>query len=138
MTNKELINLVETEFSPEKINTKIFGNDIGCNQFRELATLCKKAECCDEIEILIKYDTAKDNSCKTWGAYHNGVTFGDAVLDCIKRVKETDTEQDERAILNDLSIFFGYLYRYARIQKSNADKEHQFDKNSDNKKQSNR
>lgn len=117
MIKQELIKLVKTEFAPEKINVAIFGNDVGCNQFRELATLCKKAECCDEIEILIEYNMAKDNFCSSWRANNNGVTFGDTVLKCIKTVKQNDKDQDEKVILYDLSMFFGYLYRYARIQK---------------------
>ncbi|MBR3045476.1 MAG: hypothetical protein IKI45_13470 [Oscillospiraceae bacterium] len=89
---------------------------IGHGQFRELASLCSAAECYEEIELLVKYNTAKAKSQKSWAkecfACKNK-KFGDLIIEYMRRIKET--EPNDTDVLKDLMHFFGYLYWQSRV-----------------------
>ncbi len=122
MTKKDIISLVEEIgkdignqkkflFSENEINGKI-----GNNQFRELASICRSAECYDEIELLIKYNTAKSIKNKkdeSWAVLCGNKRFGDVVIEKMEKIQEK--EEDDSETLKSLEAFFGYLYWQARI-----------------------
>lgn len=86
---------------------------IGHGQFRELAVLCGAAECPEEIELLVRYNTAKASANQSWAKKCGGRTFGALVLGCMEEIR--GLEQDSNDLLTDLMHFFGYLYWQSRI-----------------------
>lgn len=125
MTKQQIIMIIN-EAIP-KIKMGIFKEDsdkggIGCNQFRELANICRHSECYDEIEMLIRYNEAKGiekkkdrTERKTWAILmeDNKTTLAQLVIGCMRQIK--DSSDNEVLCLHDLSLFFGYLYWNARI-----------------------
>lgn len=122
MTKKDIISLVE-EIGKDIGNQKKFLFDenetngkIGNNQFRELASICCSAECYDEIELLIKYNTAKSIKNKkdeSWAVLCGNKRFGDVVIEKMEKIHEK--EEDDSETLKSLETFFGYLYWQAKI-----------------------
>lgn len=119
MTKQEIIGIIN-EAVPN-IKKEIFGeetdkNIIGCNQFRELANICRHSDCYEEIEMLIRYNEAKIKSKNTsWAApmVNAGTTFADVIVNCMQKIKcAADNEQQ---CMKDISMFFGYFYWNARI-----------------------
>lgn len=97
-------------FQKESISSK--DTKIGSNQFRDIASMCAKAESYAEIELMIKYNIAKANIEKSWKLIcSNNKIFGDIILDSMNKV----TKIDETKILENMELFFGYLYWQARI-----------------------
>lgn len=101
-------------------DTKQGDNKIGHGQFRELAALCGAAECYEEIELLVKYNTAKAAEKvkigKSWAKRCqrcDNQRFGDLIIDYMKKIKET--EQNAADVLADMMHFFGYLYWQSRV-----------------------
>ncbi len=95
-------------------------NKIGHGQFRELAALCGAAECYEEIELLVKYNTAKASekakTGKSWAKecrMCSNQKFGDLIVSYMRRIKET--EQNDADVLSDMMHFFGYLYWQSRV-----------------------
>ena len=91
-------------------------NKIGHGQFRELAALCESADCYDEIELLVKYNTAKSKTNNSWAKECKccgGQKFGDLVVSYMDKIRET--EQNDADVLADLTYFFGYLYWQSRV-----------------------
>lgn len=85
---------------------------IGSNQFRDIASMCAKAETYSEIELMIKYSIAKIDGDKSWKKIcSNKKTFGTIILDAMEKVKALD----ESNILSNMELFFGYLYWQVRI-----------------------
>ena len=132
MTKQEIIGLVEElvekrtakeAYVEEAVGNKNDKNDkdgknpnkgVGTNQMRRLASLCSKAECCEEIEMLVAYKMAKAKQGESWNFVGTGKESpGNAVLAVIRRIRETDGTEQER--LNSLRLFFGYMYWKARI-----------------------
>ncbi|MGN0594293.1 MAG: hypothetical protein ACI4I6_03990 [Hominimerdicola sp.] len=108
MTKKEIIDIADEFVQNSKFNQVVGDRDnIGTNQFRSIASACKAAECYEEIEILIKYNTAKDDN-KSW------IKIQDDLLNSMDKIKSEDNEN----VLANLNLFFGYLYRYGRINAS--------------------
>ena len=122
MTKKEIIDLVK-EIGSDIGNKKrsLFSENensgkIGNNQFRELASICHSAECYEEIELLIKYNTAKsikNNNDESWAVFCENKRFGNIVIEKMKKIHEFEKEDEE--VLKSLEAFFGYLYWQARI-----------------------
>ncbi len=125
MTKQEIIKVINN--AVPKIDKNIFGENnkkmIGSNQFRELAALCRHAECYEEIELLIRYNESKAIEEKkdkvelnSWAApmISKKESFADIVIDCMKEIKE-ESGDDETECLKNLSLFFGYFYWNARI-----------------------
>ena len=121
MTKKEIIDIIssmEERIGDNNLNSLFVSesrNDnkkIGCNQFRDIAGLCREAECCEEIEMLIRYNMAKCIKDASWMATcRNNARFGDIILDDISKIKD----KDEHNALSNLELSFGYLYWQARI-----------------------
>lgn len=119
MTKQEIIGIIN--IAVPKIRTDIFKEEgdkknIGCNQFRELANICRHSDCYEEIEMLIRYSEAKVKSTSSsWSAAmkDNKCTLADIIISCMKEIREKSP--DEKQCLNDLSLFFGYFYWNARI-----------------------
>ena len=89
---------------------------IGHGQFRELAALCDAADCFDEIELLIQYNTAKSKPHQSWAKECQsckGQKFGELIISYMKKIR--DTEQNDSDVLADLMHFFGYLYWQSRV-----------------------
>jgi hypothetical protein len=89
---------------------------IGHGQFRELAALCDSADCFDEIELLVKYNTAKSKPHQSWAKECqscNNQKFGDLIISYMKTIR--DAEQNDSDVLTDLMHFFGYLYWQSRV-----------------------
>ena len=96
----------------QKESTSSKDKKIGSNQFRDIASMSAKAESYAEIEHMIKYSIAKANDGKSWKLKcRNNKIFGDIILDSMKKV----TKIDETKILENMELFFGYLYWQARI-----------------------
>lgn len=133
MNKKDIIQIIKN-VEPQ-INKDIFNdynnksanndNGIGCNQFRELADICNSAECYEEIELLVKYNEAKDRPKpkkkdkifehgKSWDCLmmDGKTTFAGIVISCMEKIK---AQSDENNCLKNLSLFFGYFYWNARI-----------------------
>ena len=99
MTKKDIISLVE-EIGKDIGNQKKFlfsenetNGKIGNNQFRELASICRSAECYDEIELLIKYNTAKSIKNKkdeSWAVLCGNKRFGDVVIEKMEKIQEKE------------------------------------------------
>lgn len=91
-------------------------NNIGSNQFRELANICRHSDCYEEIEMLIRYNEAKvKNNNTSWASpmVNSGTTFADIVVGCMQKVK--NASENEQLCMRDLSLFFGYFYWNTRI-----------------------
>lgn len=88
---------------------------IGHGQFRELAALCSAAECYDEIELLVQYNTAKAKQGRSWAKMCRNQKFGDLVVSFMQKIKAVDQNASEAEVLKDLMHFFGYLYWQARV-----------------------
>ena len=131
MTKQEIIKIISN--AVPRIDKNIFGetgkNMIGSNQFRELAALCRHAECFDEIKLLIQYNEAKaivekwDKETKknkvvrtSWASKKEGEksSLADIVVECMNSIKEASGD-DETQCMQNLSLFFGYFYWNARI-----------------------
>lgn len=109
----------------QKESTNSSDEKIGTNQFREIASMCTKAEIYEEIELLVKYTIAKvipekkkkngeiqEAVYKSWKKIcSNKKWFGENVLDAMAKVKALD----ENNTLKNMELFFGYLYWQARI-----------------------
>ena len=92
---------------------------IGCNQFRDIAILCKGAECYEEIEMLIRYNMSKCKGGESWMFDCGGGTlFGSIVLECMDDIYNTD----KKKCMEDLELFFGYLYWQSRIWAAESQK----------------
>lgn len=86
---------------------------IGHGQFRELAALCDAADCFEEIELLVKYNTAKSQSWAKKCHNCNNQKFGDLIISCMEKIRKN--ESDPADVLTDLMHFFGYLYWQSRV-----------------------
>lgn len=89
---------------------------IGHGQFRELAALCDAAECYEEIELLVKYNTAKAKPYQSWAKECRtcgNQKFGDIIVSYLQEIKEK--EQNVADVLPDMMHFFGYLYWQSRV-----------------------
>lgn len=120
MTKKEIIGLVGSMVE-QKTDKRAYDekSGVGSNQFRSLASLCSKAECCEEIEMLIAYKMAKAGKDKSWNFVSTGkISPGQAVLDVIQYIHDNDGTEEER--LTSLRLFFGYMYWSARIWSDEA------------------
>lgn len=134
MNKKEIIKLVanmKSEIGENHIKDILDSNDksnnnkkIGTSQFVELANLCSNndIQCYDEIELLVKYNTAKDyeksknkEKGQSW-AYvcKNNQKFGDIVVAKMNEIRNANNKDDE-STLKDLSLFFGYLFWQSKI-----------------------
>lgn len=129
MNKKDIIQIIK-EAEP-KIDKIIFNSDdnskngIGCNQFRELADICRSAECYEEVELLVRYNEAKDRpkqNFKDKAPRHGSswdclmkdgrTTFAGIVISCMEKIK---AQSEGNSCLENLSLFFGYFYWNARI-----------------------
>lgn len=115
----QIVKSMEGKIGKEKLGAlfaKDNGNDknIGCNQFRDLASTCRQADCYEEIELLVQYSTAKAKSGQSWKtSISGGQTFGKLVVDCMQKVRKIDPTHAQEMYL--LELFFGYLYWQSRI-----------------------
>ena len=81
---------------------------MGSNQFRELAAICARIECYEELELLIKYNISKDSKHAGWNyKCDNAESFGMNVIKQMKEVYEADKADHKK----NLELLFGYLYR---------------------------
>lgn len=123
MNKQEIIMLIKNVES--NIDKEVFKDDshskndtsnnkIGCGQFRELAAICRSAECYDEVELLVRYNEAKDSDQTSWNCpmKDNKSTFADIIISCMKEIQ---AESGADYCLKDLSLFFGYFYWNSRI-----------------------
>ncbi len=144
MTKQEIIehiNSIEGDIDTTVFSENDGKNKIGCNQFRSLSDLCRRAECCEEIELLIAYKTSKGNG---WNTYYGGKkSIGNAMLEAIEKIHddvkisdELKEDQAEKMRLKTLELFFGYMYWKARIW-SNANKSQNNSNNNNNQSRNN-
>lgn len=125
MNKQEIITIVKNTINT--IDTSVFCSDeqrkgqsgIGSNQFRELASICRSAECYEEIVLLIQYNEAKDNG-KSWSKkMKNSATLAKCIINGMEEIKKLS---DEESCLDNLCLYFGYFYWNARIfAKKNSD-----------------
>ena len=101
---------------------------IGHGQFRELAALCGSAECYEEIELLVKYNTAKAAYGQSWAKKCGSQQFGDMIVSYMEKIKES--EQNAADVLPDLMHFFGFLYWQSRVWSMENPEQKNNDKNS--------
>lgn len=121
MDKKEIITIIKN-IEPE-LDKKVFigeerpgksSEGIGSNQFRELAGICRRAECYDEVELLVLYNKSKAKQGNSWNRAMKDVkkTLADIIVSCMRTIRE---QSDEDNVLNELSLFFGYFYWNSRI-----------------------
>lgn len=120
MNKKDLIKLVEEIGKNVGENKSNLFNDksgfkIGNNQFRDIAGVCRTAECIEEIKLLIQYKISKATENKSWAYKIGNESFGDLVITKIDYIEQNSEGNNIKEILNDFSLFFGYLYWQARI-----------------------
>lgn len=119
-TKEQIIEIVKNMES--QIGTGVMGNlfdkengsntKIGSNQFRNIAATCRKAESYEEIEMMIQYSIAKVKGSNSWKTRcANRQCFGVNILNAMHTVRELDHE----GVLNNLEMFFGYMYWQVRI-----------------------
>ncbi|MDY3656035.1 MAG: hypothetical protein SO054_07785 [Ruminococcus callidus] len=87
---------------------------IGCNQFRDIASICHQADCYEEVKLLVQYSTAKANKDVSWKTplqSNPKKNFGNLVVDCMDEIRKIDPSQE----LYLLELYFGYLYWQSRI-----------------------
>ena len=137
----DIVAAMETQIGTEKLpgllsrESRGEGNQIGCNQFREIAALCRQAESCEEIKLMIQYNIAKSKDDISWKyKCSNGKRFGDIVLSSMDKVIAINDE-----VLENMELYFGYLYWQARVwadQKKKDDKSSSgnYNKSSNNRK----
>lgn len=121
MDKKEIITIIKN-IEPELDKEVFIGEErpgkssegIGCNQFRELAGICRRAECYDEVELLVLYNKSKAKPGNSWNRVMKGgkKTLADIIVSCMRTIRE---QSDDDNVLNELSLFFGYLYWNSRI-----------------------
>ena len=91
--------------------------NVGCNQFRGIASDCRAAECYEEIMLFIRYTQSKADRDASWKTKcANGKPFGELVTDYMEKVKALCGENagwDE--VRETIRMFFGYLYWQSRI-----------------------
>ena len=110
MGNQIGIDVMGDLFQKESTSSK--KKKIGSNQFRDIASMCVKAEIYEEIELMIKYSIAKASEGKSWKLKcKNNQSFGSIILNNMTKVKALD----ENNVLANMEFFFGYLYWQARI-----------------------
>ncbi len=101
MTNSEIISQVY-EITENYYIFKGIADEknVGTSQLVAMANVCKRADCVDEIFLLIEYKIAKG---KGWN------NAGRIILTKVKEIAESvqGTDQDK---LKAISKFFGYLY----------------------------
>lgn len=119
MTKQDLIKIViESKVKIGENNISKVFNDraLGTSQFREIATLCNNndVQCYDEIELLIKYNMAKDTYSNSWAFKCGSQKLGDIIVDCMRKIRENNSYDDENT-LKDLSLFFGYLFWQTKV-----------------------
>ncbi len=98
--------------------TRAMGDDgIGLTQFRSLLDACREALAVAEIFALIEYQVGRAKG-KGWGApLDGGKKAGTVVLERAKTLTDRRPGASEREKLDQLALFFGYLYRAAVAQK---------------------
>jgi hypothetical protein len=84
------------------------GNRFGKTQFRTMSELCRKAECMEEIYLLIEYKTAKGNGWeKTCRKEGKDERFGHSVIGSLVTLTKS---LDKVEACKVASLFFGYLH----------------------------
>ncbi len=131
MTKKEILNILTSKIEQSKTsffrinnqdNKKTDDDKTGNSQFREIASICLKAQCYEEIELLVQYKEAKADKNTSWSKKNkNNISLAKLVIDCMKEIKEkSKTDDNDKDCLYNLSLFFGYLYWYARVWTAEA------------------
>lgn len=93
---------------------------IGTNQYRELASIAKSADCYKEIELFVRYKQSRGNG---WDSkIDNGRQYGDIIVEYMNKIKEDVGE--EPFLLEAISMFFGYLYWKCSYITKSEQKEH--------------
>lgn len=127
--DKDNISRGKDKRGKDKHNNKFNKNDkyvntkrVGTSQLRTLASECKAAQCCDEIDLLIKYKAAKSAE---WRELINNKPFYEHILDQCDKIRRKVGSDNEAEALYMMSLFFGYLYQFARVWRveSAADKQ---------------
>lgn len=115
----EIVQDMKKQIGQDKLG-ELFAKDagsnfkIGCNQFRDIASICHQADCYEEVKLLVQYSTAKANRNVSWKTPLQSdpkKNFGDLVIDCMDEIRKIDPSQE----LYLLELYFGYLYWQTRI-----------------------
>lgn len=85
---------------------------VGTNQFRNLANVCRGCDVYEEVKLLVKYKIAKEKPNQSWKIEKNGKSIGAVVLEYMDVVRR---HYDDDTVMEALSLFFGYMYQYARV-----------------------
>ena len=118
MKKEKIIKIVNDVKS--NLDTDIFAGEnntdnsrIGCNQFRELASICRRAECFEELELLVKYNESKAKPGESWNKkMKNGKTLAACIIDGMNSIR---SESSDSECLENLRLYVGYFYWNARI-----------------------
>lgn len=115
----EIVQGMKKQIGQDKLG-ELFAKDagsktkIGCNQFRDIASICHQADCYEEVKLLVQYSTAKASKNKSWKTplqSNPKKNFGNLVVDCMDEIRKIDPSQE----LYLLELYFGYLYWQSRI-----------------------
>lgn len=82
-------------------------SSIGSSNLKSLSAMVLNADCYEEIELFIRYKTGKGNGWEKTLPKSNK-KFGDFIIEKIREIKN-ESGDDKKAIEN-ISLFFGYLY----------------------------
>ncbi|MCX7921552.1 MAG: hypothetical protein N3B21_05985 [Clostridia bacterium] len=116
MQKKQLLEYVEQIANNtrlgEILSDKEARGNLGKTQFRSVAELCEKADCYEEIKLLIQYKVSKGNG---WDeVIATNQKCGDVILRYMEKIKE-HCNGDDSETLRNLALFFGYLYWKAAV-----------------------
>ncbi|NLY19467.1 MAG: hypothetical protein GX045_11195 [Clostridiaceae bacterium] len=109
MNKKTIIDKVNEISNHPVFLDAVSGNNFGNTQFRTLCEMSNRAECIEELELLIDYKTAKGNG---WNIYKNGKTLGQLIKEGLIELttKQTAEKPDEMRKNKIASLYFGYLH----------------------------
>jgi len=114
MNKATIINKVNKIAEHPAFKEAVGSEKVGKTQFRTLCDLAEKAECVEELALLIDYKAAKDN--KGWGLTRNGESVGELVKKGLLELagQITGENADIRKI-KMASLYFGYLHWAAAV-----------------------
>lgn len=103
MEKKQILQKVEDVKKTNFLNN----SSIGSSNLKSLSAMVLNADCYEEIELFIKYKTGKGYGWERTLPNSNK-KFGDYIIEKIREIKKESV--DDKEAIENISLFFGYLY----------------------------
>lgn len=116
------------------LGNRISNENFGNSQIRNLLQAAKSASGVKEIKLFIQYQMGREtkpNDYK-WRRSTNGITLGDAVIDCLDKIEkkvaeifDPETKNYRVLLIRMMERFFLYMswkYRYLAVQSEGSQK----------------